>query len=69
MSRDGWELYDERSNTSGTYYALRRRTTGTLDAPVTVKHTKHDTFACLTCLTTTCIHARFVQKYLERNAA
>lgn len=64
-----WMIYDERENTSGKYYALRRRTNGTLDAPITVKHTKHDTFACLTCLSTTCQHARMVRKMVSKQAA
>ena len=65
MSAREWQVFDTRDNTSGTYYTLTQRTTGTLSAPLTVKHTKYDTFACLTCLSVSCAHARFVEQMVQ----
>lgn len=63
MSRETWEMHDVRHGSGGTYYVISKRTNGVLDAGITVKATRHDTLACLTCHTTTCAHARFVKAY------
>ena len=69
MNRDGWDVHDVRSNSTGVYYALTMRTKGTLEAMVTVKHsTRRDTMVCLTCLTAdTCKHAQFARVYVQQN--
>lgn len=65
MTTKEWGIYDVRTNSTGTYYVMRQRTSGQLDACVTAKATRYDTFACLTCLVTTCKHAKFVALYAE----
>lgn len=66
---DRWSVKDERDGSGGTYFTLTQRTTGTMEAGVTVKWTKHNTTACLTCLSTTCPHARWLASYLKARAA
>lgn len=64
------EVTDVRSNSSGTYYTISHRTTGTLNAPTTVKHSKHGKFVCLTHLTADqCEHSQYVRQYVEARAA
>jgi hypothetical protein len=69
MSRAEWEMHDIRSNTSGTYYVLTCRTAGQMEACVTVKFTRFNTAACLTCHSITCQHARFVEEYRLQHGA
>lgn len=63
MSTGAWGIYDVRTNTTGTYYTMRQRTTGQLEACVTVKATRYDTYACMTCHSISCMHSKFVEQY------
>ena len=59
------EIRETRENSGGTYYTLTARTKGNALAPITVKHTRHNTFACFTCLSVTCSHSQFVEQQLR----
>jgi hypothetical protein len=59
------EIRDVRENSTNVYYTLNTRTSGTLEATVTVLHTRHNTFACLTCLSVTCKHSAFVEQQVR----
>lgn len=62
---DRFHVYADWTTRTGRRLALRERTTGTSNAPITLKLTDHNTMVCWTCLSISCAHSRWAKQYVE----